>query len=322
MQPMKIWLASAILALTAALALHSAPRPAQDPPSQEPTAQGGVIRSQVSLVNIFATVRGKNKNIVTGLKQEDFRAFEDGKEQKIAFFSREVALPITLGLLIDTSGSEQNRLMAEQEAAGRFLNRVMRKGDLAMIFSFDSDVDMLSDFTDDHAQLESAIRRARVNVPSGMGPIAGDVRSTAFYDAVYLACNEKLSGEAGRKALVIITDADDQGSKVRIEEAIEAAQRTDTVVHILLVHDPGYGFRPDIARKLTEETGGRSIEVSSEKHLEEAFDLISEELRTQYTLGYYPTNISKDGKYRKIKVEMTDKSLKVLTRKGYYPPRY
>jgi len=321
MQPTKIWLASAVLALTAALALYGAPLPAQNPPPQEPTAQGGVIRSQVSLVNIFATVRGKNKNIVTGLKQEDFRVFEDGKEEKISFFSREVALPITLGLLIDTSGSEQNRLMAEQEAAGRFLARVMRKGDLAMVFSFDSDVDMLSDFTDDRAQLESAIRRARVNVPSGMGPISGDVRSTAFYDAVYLAASEKLAGEAGRKALVIITDADDQGSKVRLEEAIEAAQRTDTVVHILLVHDSGYGFRPDVARRLTEETGGRAIEVSSEKHLEEAFDQISEELRTQYTLGYYPTNTSKDGKYRKIKVEMTDKSNKVLTRKGYYPPR-
>jgi VWFA-related protein len=321
MQPTKIWLAGAVLALTAALALYGAPRPAQNPPSQEPLAQGGVIRSQVRLVNIFATVRGKNKNIVTGLKQEDFRVFEDGKEEKIAFFSQEVALPITLGMLIDTSGSEQNRLMAEQEAAGRFLNRVLRKGDLAMVFSFDSDVDMLSDFTDDRAQLESAIRRARVNVPSGMGPIAGDVRSTAFYDAVYLASSEKLAGEAGRKALVIITDADDQGSKVRLEEAIEAAQRNDTVVHILLVHDSGYGFRPDVAHKLTEETGGRSIEVSSEKRIEEAFDQISEELRTQYTLGYYPTNASKDGKYRKIKVEMADKSNKVLTRKGYYPPR-
>lgn len=316
MQWTKIWLASGVLALGAALAMWSAPRPAQEPP-----AQGGVIRAQVSLVNIFATVRGKNKGIAAGLKQEDFRVFEDGKEEKIAFFSHEVSLPITLGLLIDTSGSEHNRLMAEQEAAGRFLNRVLRKGDLAMIFSFDTDVDMLSDFTDDRAQLESGIRRARVNAPSGRGPIAGAVRSTAFYDAVYLACNEKLSGEAGRKALVIITDADDQGSKVGLAEAIETAQRTDTVVHILLVHDPGYGFRPDVAKKITEETGGRSIEVSSEKRLEEAFDQISEELRTQYTLGYYPSNNNHDGKYRKIKVEMTDKSLKALTRKGYYAPR-
>lgn len=326
MQQTRIWLASGVLTLGAALAMWSAPRPAQEPPAQEPVAQGGVIRSQVSLVNIFATVRGKGKSIVTTLKQEDFRVFEDGKEEKVAFFSHEVSLPITLGLLIDTSGSEHNRLMAEQEAAGRFLNRVLRRGDLAMVISFDTDVDMLADFTEDRAQLESGIRRARVNAASGGGINPGPIPQgmsggTHFYDAIYVACSEKLSGEAGRKALVIITDADDQGSKVRLEEAIEAAQRTDTVVHILLVHDPGYGFRPDVARKITEETGGRSIEVSSEKRLEEAFDQISEELRTQYTLGYYPSNPSHDGKYRKLKIEMADKSLKALTRKGYYAPR-
>src|SRR5258708_14833510 len=291
---------------------------------QEPS-QGPTLRSTVNLVNLFATVRDKNKRIVGDMKQEDFKVFEDNQEQKIAFFSKEVTLPITLGLLIDTSGSEQNRLGAEQEAASRFLDRVMRKGDEAMVISFDLDVDLLADFTDDRAQIERAINKARIGAISGgvvtPGTIPSNTGGTHFYDAVFLACNDKLVTEAGRKAMVIITDAQDEGSKLRLEEAIESAQRTDTVVHVLLVHDPGYSWRPDVAKKLSDETGGRTIEVSSEKRLNEAFDQISEELRSQYTLGYYPTNTAKDGKFRKVKVETTNKDFKILTRKGYYAPK-
>src|SRR6266851_654298 len=222
-----------------------------------------------------------------------------------------VKLPLVLP--IDTSGSEQNRLGAEQEAASRFMERVMRKGDEAMVISFDTDVDLLADFTDDRAQVERAIQKARIGavntgvVTPGTIPTRSNAAGTLFYDAVFLACNDKLVTEAGRKALVIITDADDQGSKLRLEQAIEAAQRTDTVIHVLLVHDPGYGFRPDVARKMAEETGGRVIEVSSEKRLQQAFDEISEELRSQYTLGYYPTNNVRDGNFRKIKIEMNNK---------------
>jgi VWFA-related protein len=142
-----------------------------------------------------------------------------------------------------------------------------------------------------------------------------------MYDAIWATCGDKLATEAGRKALVLITDAEDFGSKVTVEEAIEAAQRTNTVVHFLLVHDPGQGWRPDIAHKIADQTGGRVIEVSSEKHLQEAFDQISEELRSEYTIGYYPTNAARDGTFRKIKVEMTDKDLKALARKGYYAPK-
>lgn len=120
---------------------------------------------------------------------------------------------------------------------------------------------------------------------------------------------------------MIITDAEDFGSKVRLEEAIEAAERTNTVVHVLLVHDPGYGWRPDVAHKMADQTGGRVIEVSSEKHLQEAFDQISEELRQQYTLGYYPTNGTRDGTFRKIKVETVDRDMRALARKGYYAPK-
>lgn len=303
------------LALAAGLSAPAGP--------QEPQ-QGPALKSSVNLVNLFATVRDKSKRIVGDLKQEDFKVYEENQEQKVAFFSKEVTLPITLGLLIDTSGSEQERLGAEQEAATRFLERVMRKGDEAMVISFDLDVDLLADFTDDRAQIERAINKARIGAVSGgvvtPGTIPSNTGGTHFYDAIYLACADKLATEAGRKALVIITDAEDQGSRTRIEEAIEAAQRTDTVIHILYVHNYGFG-RGDVARKLSDETGGRTIDVSSEKRLNEAFEQISEELRSQYTVGYYPANTAKDGRFRKVRVEVPGKDYRVLTRKGYYAPK-
>jgi VWFA-related protein len=315
----KLLAASVTAVLAVAMAVPALP--------QDPQSQGPVIRSQVNLVNLFVTVRDKNKRIVTDMKKEDFKLQEDGQDQQIAFFSKEVTLPITLALLLDTSGSEQFMLGAIQDMGGRFLDRVLRKGDEALVMSFDTDVDLLSDFTDDRGQLDRAIRKTRINAPMGGGMInpgpvpTSHITGTAFYDAVYLACNEKLNTEAGRKAIVVVTDAQDEGSKVRIEEAVEAAQRTDTVIHILLVADPRYGANSGAAKKMTEETGGRMIVANNEKHLAEAFDQISEELRSQYTLGYYPTNTTHDGKFRKIKVEMGNHDYRVLARKGYYAPK-
>ena len=291
--------------------------------------QTPTIKAEVNLVNLFATVRDKNKRIVTDLKEDNFKIFEDGHEEKISFFAKEMNLPITLGLLLDTSGSEQYMLGAIQDAGGRFLHRVLKKGDEAMVISFDTDVDLLADFTDDNSILTRAINKARINTPGGgyiagnPGPVGGqNMVGTALYDAIYLACADKLNGEAGRKAIVIVTDAEDEGSRVKLEEAIESAQRTDTVIHILLVADRRFGGgRPDVGHKLAEETGGRMIVVNSEKHLEEAFDQISEELRSQYTLGYYPTNTAKDGKFRKIHVDTDNHDYKVLARKGYYAPK-
>ncbi len=316
-----------ILVCGAALCL-ARPAVPQRQQSQGQTQAPPTIKAEVSLVNLFATVRDKNKRVVTDLKKEDFRISEDGREEQVAFFSHEVTMPITLGLLLDTSGSEQNMLGAIQDAGSRFLRRVMRKGDETMIISFDTDVDLLADFTDDKSILDRAIRKARINTPGGgyiagnPGPVgSGNLTGTALYDAIYLACGDKLNGEAGRKAIVIVTDAQDEGSKVRLEEAIEAAQRTDTVIHVLLVADPRFGGNGGVARRLADDTGGRVIYVSSEKKLEEAFDQISEELRSQYTLSYYPTNVAKDGKFRKVKVDVANHDFKVLTRKGYYAPK-
>jgi len=312
------------LAFAAALALAIPALPER----QEPKAQTPTIKTEVDLVNLFATVRDKNKRVVTDLKQDDFKVFEDGHEEKISFFAKEMQLPITLGLLLDTSGSEQFMLGAIQDAGGRFMHRVLKKGDEAMVISFSTDVDLLADFTDDRSILDRAIQKARISTPGGgyiagnPGPVpSGNMVGTALYDAIYLACADKLNGEAGRKAIIIVTDAQDEGSHTKLEEAIEAAQRTDTVIHILLVYDPRYGGNSGVAHKLTDETGGRMIVVHGEKHLEEAFDQISEELRSQYTLGYYPSNTTRDGKFRKLHVETGNHEYKVLARKGYYAPR-
>ena len=281
------------------------------------------IHVQVNLVNLFATVRDKHKAIVPGLKQDDFQIYEDGQLQEITNFSAESNLPITLGMLIDTSGSEYFLLSAEKDAASRFFGRVLRKGDLAMVMTFDTDVDLLADFTDDRGLLNRAINRAQINVPVGgiivQGPLpTSGTGGTNFYDAVYLAAHDKLSDEAGRKAIIVLTDAEDTGSKVKLQDAIEAAQRTDTVVHILLV--AADGGDQGVAKRLTDETGGRMIVVRSEKNLEQAFDQISEELRSQYTVSYSPANKTHDGSYRKIKVEMKNKDYSALSRRGYYAP--
>jgi VWFA-related protein len=286
-------------------------------------APPGQIRVQVNIVNLFVTVRDKHKAIVTGLTKDDFQVSEDGQPQEVTYFSSESNLPITLGILLDTSGSEYFMLSAEKEAGSSFLARVLRKGDLAMIMSFDTDVDLLADFTDDRGMLDRAINRAQINAPSGgsiaQGPLpSSGTGGTNFYDAVYLAAHDKLSGEAGRKAIVVLTDAEDTGSKLRLQDAIEAAQRTDTVVHILLV--AADGGDQSVSKRLTDETGGRTIIVRSEKNLQQAFDQISEELRNQYTIGYTPTNKAHDGSYRKVKVELKNRDYSALTRRGYYAP--
>jgi len=283
------------------------------------------IRVEVNQVNLFATVRDKHKSIVTGLTKDDFQVYEDGQLQEITNFSLDSDLPITLGMLIDTSGSEYYMLSAEKDAASRFFGRVLRKGDLGMVMTFDTDVDLLADFTDDRSVLNRAINRAQINVPVGgvivQGPLpSSGTGGTNFYDAVYLAAHDKLAGEAGRKAVVVLTDAEDTGSKLSLQDAIEAAQRNDTVVHILLV--AADGGDQTVAKRLTDETGGRMIVVRNEKNLEQAFDEISEELRSQYSIGYTPSNKKHDGGYRKIKVEMKNKEYSALARRGYYAPNY
>jgi VWFA-related protein len=300
---------------------------------QQTPQSSQTLQVQTSLVNVFATVRDKHNTIIPDLTKDDFKIFEDGQEQKVAYFAKEVDIPITLGMLIDTSGSMENLIDAEHDAAIRFLKIVMRPKDEAMVISFDLDADLLADFTEDISVLERAIRRTTINTAGGLGPVTpgtipnNNVGGTILYDAIYAACHDQLATEAGRKAVVIITDAEDEGSKVQLKDAIEAAQRADAVIHVLLLADTGGFFArsmgysgASVAQTMASDTGGRMIDVHNEKSLETAFDQISEELRSQYVLGYYPTNANRDGAFRKIKVEVTRPDTKILARKGYYAP--
>jgi len=297
----------------------------QEAPPAEPPLAPQTIQSQTTVVNVFATVRDHHNGIVGDLTKDDFKIYEDGVEQKVSYFTKEVDMPLSMAMLMDTSGSMQQILNAEQDAASRFVQEVMHKKDEALVMSFDTDVNLLADFTEDPHVLARAIRRATINAAGPMitpGTVPQTGGGTNLYDAIYLACHDELASEAGRKAIVILTDAEDTGSKLTENDAIEAAQRADSVIHILLITDPrateGYG--PGVAAKLTQETGGRVINVRGEKALEKAFDVVTEELRSQYVLGYSSTNTQRDGTFRKIKVEVDRPDIKILARKGYYAP--
>ncbi len=297
------------------------------PGEQEAPEASGTVKVQSTLVDVYATVRDKHNAIIDNLTKDDFKIYEDGTQQKVTYFAREADQPITLAILMDTSYSMHSILGAEKEAASDFVHQIMRKRDEAVVLSFDTDVDLLADFTEDTGVLTHAINRAEINVDaSGVGGTPGTIPSqnggTDLYDAVYLACHDELGSEAGRKAAIILSDAEDTGSKMSMNEAIESAERSNTVIHVLLISDPneteGYGY--GVALDMAHETGGRVIPVHNDKTLKKAFDEISEELRSQYILGYVPSNTNHDGTYRKIKVEVDQPDTKILSSRGYYAP--
>lgn len=295
--------------------------------NQDVPQSGGTLKVESKLVQVFATVRDRHNEIMENLTKDDFKVFEDGVQQKITYFGKESDMPITLAILMDTSPSMANIIEGEKAAASDFVHEIMRKKDEAVVISFDTDEDLLADFTEDPAVLRRAINRAQINADaSGIGGTPGTVPSqsggTNLYDAVYLACHDELGAEAGRKAVIVLSDAEDTGSKMNIDEAIESAQRTDAVIHVILISDPGAteGYGYGVAVQMARETGGRVIPVHNDKTMNKAFDEISEELRSQYVLGYTPSNAARDGTYRKIKVETTQQDTKILARKGYYAP--
>jgi VWFA-related protein len=283
---------------------------------------GQAIRVGVPLVNVYASVVDKQNENVPDLDQSDFKIFEDKVEQKIAFFSHEKTLPLSIGLLIDTSGSEENMISDEQRAASQFLHRIIQQGDKAFIVAFDVDAVMLSNWTDDLPTLDHAIDRLQAGV-AGMskpkpGPFVQYRGGTRLYDTIYAAAVKEMKDQSRRKALIILTDATDQGSYINVQQAVESAQRADTLVQVLVVYDRGDHADFGVAKRLAEDTGGRAIDVANPKKLQSAFDQISDELRTEYSLGYYPANSNPDGSYRQLKLQLTNKKYKVFTRKGYY----
>ena len=285
--------------------------PASPNPRPNPQQEQTTLRVDVDLVNVLCTVQTRKGQFVTDLKRQDFRIEEDGVTQSVTHFAKEVNLPLTLGILVDTSPSVQDILPLEQRAAVEFLRTVLKKNDLAMIINFDRSVSLIQDFTNSLSLLEKAV---------GLLAIGG---GTSLHDAVFLACDEKLSHESGRKAIVLISDGGDTTSKLKIREAIESAQRADTVIYAISNQIVGFYRRAygnsGALKKYARETGGTAFFPNRPQKFRRAFQAIETELRSQYLLSYQSSNGKRDGSYRSIKVKLSNrKGLRVKARKGYY----
>jgi VWFA-related protein len=338
------------------------------------------ISVKVKVVNVLATVRDKHGKIVNDLTKDDFALSEDGRPQSIHYFTRDTDLPLTLGLLVDTSMSQRRVLDQERSASHSFLDEMVREDrDKAFIIHFDREVELLQDLTSSHQKLEKALGLLQTpeyaqnsgsggggsnsgNWPGGSGGPAHHGGhhggGTMLYDAVFLASNELMQKQEGRKALVLLTDGVDTGSKESLDSAVEAAQRANTVVYSVLFKDdeaygngggfsrPSIGFpgggwpgggrphggqrypeqHPDgkkVLERISNESGGRLFEVSKKEPIDQIYSQISEELRNQYNLGYTPDRAlsADDSRYHRIQVTVKRKDLIVQARAGYYVDR-
>jgi VWFA-related protein len=288
------------------------------------------LKVDVNVVQLFFNVKDKKGGLIPNLTRDEFDVTEEGKPQTIKYFKAESDLPLTLGILIDASGSQQRVLEMEKQVGGQFLQEILRPKDEAFVLSFDVNVDLLQDFTNSVSRLKDALNSAKINTGVGggvmmPGPIPqGNPRGTLLYDAIYLASHDQLAHEVGRKAMIILTDGEDQGSQLRVKEAIEAAQKSDSIVYVLLIADRGTwgGYGEGEMKKLSSETGGRVIDVGNKfEKLKAAFDQIALELRSQYNLGYTPTNKDRDGTFRKVEIKAKGKDYKIQSRSGYYAPK-
>jgi len=328
-------------------------------------AQDTKFSTSVNVVNVLATVRDQKGKIVHDLVQDEFTIQEDGRPQTIRYFSQQSDLPLTLGLLLDTSGSQTRVLDKERNASYEFFEHVLREDkDKAFLIHFDREVELLQDLTSSRKDLEAALKdadRPQLNrrsssgggggggSPQGRGQGRGG-GGTAMYDAIFLAADELLKKQQGRKAVVLLSDGVDNGSKTTIGGAIESAQRADMLVYSIRFADdsnrspvgfgaPGMGRggrrgggggrfpQPSaggrntvdgkkILERISQETGGSYFEVSGKMPIDKIYDQIEEELRNQYSLGYTPDQSS--GGYHKIVVSVKRKNLAVRARDGYY----
>jgi Ca-activated chloride channel homolog len=286
------------------------------PPAQQPRPNNDTITVDVNLVNMLFTVADRKGKFVTNLKKEDFRVFEDDRLQVISQFSSETNLPLTIALLVDTSGSIRDKLRFEEEAAIEFFYSTLQRGkDKALVISFDSGVELLQDFTDDPEKLADKIRKIR----AGGG--------TSLYDAIYLAVNEKLAETDGRRIVILITDGDDNSSRVSLTETLEAAQRNLVTIYAISTNSAAFFGSKDQERgdktikKFAEETGGKAFFPLKIQDLSSSFLDIHDELRSQYQIGYRPTNSKLDGTFRRVRIDVSDKRYKPRSRAGYYMPK-
>ena len=280
------------------------------------------LKVAVDLVNVQFSVTDRRGHFIPGLTAQDFKVEEDGRRQEIRNFARENELPLTLALLIDTSPSVRPIFEEEKITAVGFLESILRPKDLALVIGFDREVTMVQDYTEN----ANLLKRAITGLEIGGG--------TSIYDAVYLASREKLHDEAGRKAIILISDGEDTTSKIRLNEALVAAHQSDTVIYAISNAVSGGffpygrrgrmgGFGGDLGtlRKFSDETGGSTFVVNNENNFKKVFDQIAQELRSQYSLGYVSINTARDGKYRQIRITAREPGYTVKSRKGYYAPR-
>src|SRR6266851_6599803 len=323
--------ATLCLGLSASLHAQEAPSPGGPPPASSAAPQPvqgedvQTLKVNVNLVNVYFSVRDK-AGYITNLHKDDCSIFEDKALQKTKNFTQEKNLPLTIGILLDTSGSMQNVLPLEQQAGAEFLKDVLTPKDEAFLISFDINVDLLADYTNSPRELKRALDKASINTGAGTGSVTGNSnpRGTLLYDAVYLAAHDKLRQEAGRKILVMLTDGGDQGSQETLKTATEAAQKSNAIVYVILIADRGFyggfGYTGDAdMERLAKDTGGRVINVGNNgKKLQEAFDQIQDELRTQYLASYTSTNPKVgDGTFRTLNITCQP-GQKIQARKGYY----
>ncbi len=284
-------------------------RPEADAPPER-------LRIDVDLVNLSFSVRDKKGQLVTDLTKENFKIYESNKLQEISNFAREADLPITVALVIDTSTSIRDKFKYEQEAAIDFFHTTLRrKKDKGLLLSFDSNVELLHDFTDDPDALTKAVKALK---PGG---------GTKMFDAIYQVCQEKLKAEAGsRKILILISDGDDNLSLESLESTLEMAQRSDVAIFAISTNSSAFfGMsspkNDKTLKRLADETGGRAFFPLKIEDLAQSFQDIAQELRSQYSLAYRSNNTNRDGAFRPIRIDTGRKDLRVKARKGYYAPK-
>jgi Ca-activated chloride channel family protein len=308
-------------AKTAAPPETKTPAPAPPPQLQNPDASGSdesvtTIKVPVNEVRVIFTVTDKHGRYIKDLKKNDFKVIDDNKPaEQIRSFRSETDLPLQVGLLIDASNSVRDRFKFEQEAAIEFLNAIIRpRYDKALVVGFDATPDVTQDFTDNTERLSLGVRALR----AGGG--------TAMYDAIYFACRDKLlkQEQVGpvRRAIILLSDGDDNLSHVTREEAVEMAQRAEVIVYTISTNISGMKGKGDkVLERIADATGGRAFFPFQIRDVSDSFTSIQDELRSQYAMAYKPANFASDGRYRTIEIIAQEKGLRVRTRKGYYAPK-
>ncbi len=307
----------AVLLLAGPVIGQTAPPPpaAQNPAKPSSDDSIATIRTSVNEVRLVFTVTDRHGHYIKDLTKDSFRVIDDQKPAEMRSFRTETDLPLQVGLLIDASNSVRDRFKFEQEAAVEFLNAIIRPHyDKAFVVGFDATPEVTQDFTDNTENLSAGVRMLR----SGGG--------TAMYDALYFACRDKLlkQEQTGpvRRAIILLSDGEDNLSHVTREEAIEMAERADVIVYTISTNISGMKGKGDkVLERIAEATGGRAFFPFQMRDVSDAFLSIQEELRSQYAVAYKPANFVADGRYRSIEILAQDRNLKVRTRKGYYAPK-